>query len=1062
MHNLKTSILLVDDHPIFLKGLRSLLEDETDMTVVGEAGDGQTALDLIQVLSPEIVVMDITMPGLNGIDTTKQILSDYPNTKVIALSIHSENEFVEGMLQAGAVGYIVKESVPEELVKGIRAVMGGESYLSPVITDLVISQFRQGISREPSFQENPVEIIETKLHSPFRPEDHVPRPQLVELFEKNRHLPLQNVTAPAGYGKSTLVGYWLETHDWPNSWISLDEDDNDLQRFLTYLVYAVQTLFPTALSQFREILNAAALPPIHVLAGRLANELNLIEQAFILVLDDFHLIREKKIHDLITELLHYPPQSLHLILVGRSDPFLPLAKFRAQGQLQEIRLHDLRFTREEIVAYMRLITEEPLEDPIIDELIKRTEGWITGLRLAALSMKHEKDFNTIVSKLNGSPEYVMEYLFHEVFSSQPKQIRECLLKIAILDRFCAPLCDAVLGRGGQSNRDELDSWAFIDLLKKENMFILNQDTDNFWFRYHRLFQQFLQHYLKRYQNSDEIAALHGHAAEWFAKEGLPDEAITHALAAGDVPAVARIVEQNRWAVLAADQWQMLGTWLDRLPHEIKQERCELLLGQAWILLKLARLGEITTILQRVEILVDEVLTEPDVLAEICFFQGIVCYFNGKAEQSSELFNNAAKQLSQSPLVVFRAQVECWACLALHLNGQKEDAVQRLNQGIFQKDLHQGMVLSRLRIGLCAIHMLDGEWRQAFAEGLKLMALSRSNHLAFAEAWAMHVLGNASLQMFDLEAAQHYFSQAVKHPYIKHHRATVDDMTGLAMIHQLMGQPAEADETMKQAQAHAQRTKDPGNVEIAHSCSARLALLRGDLGSAARWQGRVNQTAGNQMMLFFLEIPVITECRVLIAIGSQASLEQALEKLEDLHQKTTAWQNTCQMVEIMVLQSLAHHHQGLVDEALTILEAAVTLAMPGNMIRPFVEPGPPMADMLKQLQVRQVSMDFIGNLLAFFSADGPGAVTPMTGPEGWTPVSAIPESSHTLEDPLTKRELEILTLLAQHLYNKEIAEKLYISPETVKTHLKKIYEKLGVDSRRNAVSKAQKLGLVAHQ
>jgi LuxR family maltose regulon positive regulatory protein len=599
-------------------------------------------------------------------------------------------------------------------------------------------------------------------------------------------------------------------------------------------------------------------------------------------------------------------------------------------------------------------------------------------------------------------------------------------------------------------------------LKKENMFIFKQDTDNVWFRYHRLFQQFLQHHLKRYQNFDEIAALHGRAAVWFAKEGFPDEAITHALAAGDVPQVVRIVEQNRWAVLAADQWHTLETWLDRLPHEIKQERCELLLGQAWILLILLRVGEIAGILQRIETLVDEASTEPDVLAEIYFFQGIVCYFNGKADQSSALFNKAAKQLSQQSFVVFRAQVECWACLALHLNGQKEEAVQRLNQGVLRTDLHQGMVLSRLRSGLCFIHMLDGEWPQAFAEGLKLMALSRSNHLAFAEAWAMHVLGNASFQMLDLAAAQHHFSQAVKHPYIKHHRAAVDDMTGLAITHQLMGQPAEADETMKQAQAHAQWTMDPGNIEIVYSSRARLALLRGNLDSAVRWQGQVTQTLGNQMILFFLEIPVITECRVLIAIGSEASLEQALEKLGDLYQKTNKWQNTCQMVEIMVLQSLAHHHQGRVDEALTILEAAVILAMPGNMIRPFVEPGPPMADMLKQLPARQGSVDFIGNLLTFFSADGPGAVTQMSGPEGSTPVSAIPESSHTLEDPLTKRELEILTLLAQHLYNKEIAEKLYISPETVKTHLKKIYEKLEVDSRRNAVSKAQKLGLVARQ
>lgn len=366
---METSILLVDDHPVFLKGLRSLLEDEKDMTVIGEAGDGKTALDMIRRLSPQIVVMDITMPGLNGIETTEKIVSNFPGTKVIALSIHSEKEFVEGMLKAGATGYIVKESVPEELVKGIRVVINGEAYLSPSITGLIVSHLRRTLPRKQASKHIP--IIETKLYRPILTKDHVHRQRLVSLLEKNRHLPLQNIIAPAGYGKTTLVSSWLKKTEWPNSWISLDKNDNDLHRFLSYLINAIQTLFPKSMKLSSRLLNSDRLPPIQVLADRLSTELDFIEQNFIVVLDDVHLIKEKKIHDLISELFRHPPEPFHLVIIGRSDPFLPIAKFRARRQLEEIRMNDLKFTQEETRIFLNQRTEKTIENKLVQKLTKK-------------------------------------------------------------------------------------------------------------------------------------------------------------------------------------------------------------------------------------------------------------------------------------------------------------------------------------------------------------------------------------------------------------------------------------------------------------------------------------------------------------------------------------------------------------------------------------------------------------------------------------------------------------------------------------------------------------------
>ena len=517
------SILLVDDHPVFRKGLYSLLEDEEDMLVVGEAGDGQTALDLVEELSPDIVVMDVTMPGLSGIEATKLIVAEFPGTLVVALSIHSDKQFVQDMLQAGASGYILKESVPEELVKGIRSVMVGEGYLSPAITGIIVSQLRQSLSQENSFQKTELEILAAKLHAPQVPEYHVHRPRLITLLENSIALPIQIVTAPAGYGKSTLVSCWFSNQELPHAWISLDDGDNDLRLFITYFVHAVRSLFPSAMAKTLATLEAADLPPIQVLSKILANEIDLIKQDFILVIDDFHLIKEKNIHDLLTELLRHPPKPLHLVVVARTEPFLSLNKFRALGQLSEIRLQALRFTEDETIEFLQQMLSSNVDASTINQLLDKTEGWVTGIRLAALSVLHKGDAKKLLEDLAGSGQFVMEYLFNEVFSSQPENIQKHLVASSILDRFCAPLCEVLCPY--PENECDLDGWGLIKWLKENNLFLISLDNDGYWYRFHHLFQELLKKQLVRHYSSDEIDALHAKVSSWFAENNFIKEAV---------------------------------------------------------------------------------------------------------------------------------------------------------------------------------------------------------------------------------------------------------------------------------------------------------------------------------------------------------------------------------------------------------------------------------------------------------------------------------------------------------------------------------------------------------
>jgi len=1128
----QTTVLLADDYPLFRKGLRLLLENEQGIRVVGEAEDGQQAVKLVRELSPDVVVMDITMPNLDGIEATRHLVADSPKTKVMALSIHSGKRFVENMLRAGAVGYLLKESAPEELANGIRAVMRGEVCLSASIAGVVVSQYRNVLSGaetsakpaeltakeremlqllmeggctkeiasvlristkmvesrqrrvmqklgvnsvaeltemarqegllEPAGEHAPASgraslpLMATKLHRPAVAADILPRARLLEQLNEGVQRPFTLISAQVGYGKSTLASRWLDACERPGAWVSLDEDDNDVRVFLRYLVAAIQGAFPTFGQETQALLEAPNLPPGSVLTRHLLNDLDQIDKPFILVLDDYHRIQETIVHDVLTELLEHPPRAMHLALLTRRDPPLPIGSLRAHGHVTEIGVDQLRFTVAETAAFLQKVLKVKVKDTTASVLEEKTEGWVTGLRLAALSVRNRNDLDRLVDSLQGSSRYIADYLIAEVVSKQPAAIAQYLLETSIQDRFCASLCEAVhlSDKAGGEKKGEIGGQEFVEWIEEANLFVIPLDERHEWFRYHHLFQQLLQDRLKRRMSPEDIATLHSRAGDWLADNGFIDEAIQHALAAGGVTGAVQLVEQNRQAMLNQDRWYVFEKWLPMFAESVIQQQPGLLMARAWVFLHHFDVPAIPSLLDAIESFLGDGPVEEALQAEIDFFRGYLAYFQNQGSRSLKYLEAARRGVLETHHEV-RGQIEMMHGLANQMQGKKDAAVKALNDALNDHQPPQGVRKTRLLATLVYMHIISGDLGQALVANQQLYDVATKGSYAFAKVWSVYLQGLIHFYRNDLEEAIGHFRQAIEQRYILHTRAAVDCMAGLAFSYQATRQPDQADATMKLLFEYVAALDDLTYSMIAHSCRARLSIMQGEPKSAI--SGLRGSPPPVENMVFWIEIPVVTRCRALLAEGSDASLHKAERKLRELLQLNEDNHNTLHMIHIMSLLAVSYKKQEHIDEALETLGRAIDLAEPGGLIRPFVELGQPMADLLNRLIEQNVAVDYVGKLLAAFRGEERRPVPDASDSERAQPSSSSTEMWRV--ELLTQREQEILSLLAQGLSNKEIAAERFISPETVKRHVYNIYQKLDVHSRTSALAKATELGLL---
>jgi LuxR family maltose regulon positive regulatory protein len=934
----------------------------------------------------------------------------------------------------------------------------------------------------PNQRVEPITLLRTKLHRPRVRDDLVPRPRLLEHLDRGLDQdgvarPLTLVCAPAGFGKTTLLTQWLADAEGarPAAWLSLDENDNDLALFLSYVIAAVQTVSPEACAETSALLQAPQTPPQDYLATILINEITELPEPLVLVLDDYHKIQDQAVHQLVRTLVGGRLTTMHLVLAGRVEPPFALAQLRVGGQMTEIRAEDLRFSLDEASAFFVSALGKRLSDEAITLLEQRTEGWIAGLRLAGLSMRGEAaDAEAFVRRFKGTHRNLADYLVAEVLAYQSPAVQEFLLRTSILDRFCAPLCDSILDEGRMTNNEEQTisdrdpssfvlgpssgSRAMLDYLDRANLFLVPLDDERDWYRYHHLFKDLLRNELRARVSAGKIAALQRSASAWCADQGLTPEALQYALAAGDVAEAAQLVEEKWYEVLNREDWRTLERWLDMLPDEITRQQPGLLVARAWTIMFRFRLQEIEALLKGAEAGLDRGdarVSEGDEEALRGAIDALRSYtwrvLHDDVRRSLACAERALTRLPAT-FAIARGIALDFQCLAYQGVGRKEEAVKLLTEALNAPTLH-GAARMQAFIALSLTHILGGDLKQLDQSASRFLEQAIQERQPASTGWAHYLSGQVRYEWNDLEAAARHFSAVADRRHSASFITVLGSMLSLARVRLAQGRPDQAQETLASLREHALKVIKTASLPEMDAFEAWLALAQGDGASAAEWARSFHPHQAKEPFSV-LYPPSLTRNGILIAQGTRASLGEAVRHLQEQLAAAEERHNTRRAIQIRAHLALAYDAQGKGQDALRALQQAVALARPGGFIRTFVDPGPEMAYLLRQLAERGVEPDYVRRILAAFpETQGAPEAVPAIRQGGYAAVQA------ELVEPLTGRELEVLQLLGRRLSDQEIAQTLSISVFTAKTHARNIYQKLGVSGRKQVVAKARSLGIL---
>jgi LuxR family transcriptional regulator, maltose regulon positive regulatory protein len=895
----------------------------------------------------------------------------------------------------------------------------------------------------------PTPILSTKLYIPPPRSGLVLRRRLIDRLNEGLHGKLTLISAPAGFGKTTLVSEWVMDCNRPTAWLSLDEGDNDLTRFLTYFVAAVQTIAPNIGEGVLAVLQSPQPPPTEVILTALLNEIVTVPDDFLLVLDDYHLTDARPIDDALTFLLEHMPPRMHLVITTREDPNLPLARLRARRQLTELRAAELRFTPDEAATFLNQVMGLHLSAEDIDALETRTEGWIAGLQLAAISMQSHQDVRGFIQTFAGDNHYIVDYLIEEVLERQPESVRDFLLQTAILDRMNGSLCDAVTGQREGNAR--------LEALNRGNFFLIPLDDRHHWYRYHHLFADVLHRHLMTEQ-PEQVAVLHRRASEWYERHDSPADAIHHALAAKDFERAAALVETAIPGMRRSRQESTMLGWLQALPDELLRYRPVLSIHYAGSLLQAgklegveARLRDAEQWLQRKAAMGEMVVIDEEefrgLAGSINMYRAAIALISGNLSDTMKHARQVLDLVTEDDHLRRGAAagllgLAYWRIGDLEAAHQSYvDCMARLQKvGYISDAMGCAITLADIRIVQGRLHDALRTYRQALQ-----MAADQGTP-------SLRGMADMYVGMSEIERERNNLSAAAQHLMRSNELGSFAGLPqnpyrlclAMARIREIEGDLDGALDLLAEAERLYLGDFSP-NVRPVAAFRARAWIAQGRLGEAFGWAREHNLSAKDDLS-YLHEFEHITLARILLAQyqrdRSDHALLDGIELLERLLKAAQDGGRTGNVIEILILLALARQMQGDMPAALTALEHALTLAEPQGYIRIFVDEGNPISVLLEKAVKHGIAPNYVHQLLrAFGKAEDRAHV------------------DQDLIEPLSERELEVLRLLGTDLDGPDIARQLIVSLNTLRTHTKNIYTKLGVNNRRAAVRRAEELGLL---
>jgi LuxR family maltose regulon positive regulatory protein len=921
-------------------------------------------------------------------------------------------------------------------------------------------------------------LLATKLHRPSIPANWVQRPNLIQQLNEGLeiHRQLTLVSAPAGFGKTTCISAWVNSlEDLPVTWLAMDASDDDPRRFFGYFLAALKKVDKNVGKEIEGVISSGQLPPGEIISATLINDIWAFEDRFLLVLDDFHVIQDSFILQVLEQIIANFPDPLHLVLITREDPPLPLARLRANNQLTEIRARDLCFTYQEIDRYLKDVMSLSLTQADISSLELKTEGWIVGLQLAGLSIRDQANPSTFIAKLSGSHRFILSYLTEQVLDQQTEEVRQFLLEISILDALNGDLCNSVTGRS--------DSSSLLEQLYNTNMFIIPLDDERQWYRYHYLFADLLRG-LYTTLHKGEAVELHRRAGQWYAQTGMMNEAIQHALAAEDYAMAVDLLEKHAMEMIMQGYAKTVNGWVQSLPKELIAQSPRTNLAFAWALILRGVYTQASEYLDKLQTtLIDSPLSEENasLKAEWLVMQSLVLYMQGKTMECLQMTSKAVELTPETNSRVWSLAFYVQASV-LQLQGDSNQAFE-----LYQKSIRYSLGTESLfaemmsTISLANIALERGQLHLAYEIASRAVnKVERSRTLYPMSAVIYASLGDVCYQWYQINKARDYFQKAL-------HLSILGGTNTITLLcHVLLSRLSQIEGDLETSESEIHKAIDlvPADVpeyvqQEVISQQVRIYLASNRLDAAELVFKTLGLTFKDQ--LSFVDFPsthsvsvanhgsVSTSMMLLInsylqVVLNRASAEDDPTQVKEgikLAHRAIAWslKNRQYLITLDTLLLRAQMNNVLQNNPASTVDylKALELGEPEGFIAVFVEAGKfveqDLADISRKDQLPAVQAAYLKQILEAFNTSHP--------PGEASPIEDLPvkNGQARLIEPLSDRELEVLGLIAKGLKYREIASMLFITQNTVRFHIKSIYGKLNVNNRTQAIDKAHQFQIL---